>query len=142
MIRFIILFCVLSINTAYASENIHFLDKPKYLTSTEAMIAIAHAAKNRQYIVQGKVGDTLRITLIHKGYNVDLVFSVSGNEITYKDSTTYADFNTDDTDTQAKTKSVPAGWIKGLRNNAENFFLLIKNIKDNMKVNPQEKSSQ
>ncbi len=134
MIRFIILLYILSISTAFAGENIHFLDKPDNLTSTEAMIAIGHAAKNRKYNVPDVIGDTLRVTLNHKGYNIVLDFSVSGNEIVYADSTTYVDTDYDDEDSSESktiTKPVPASWLKSLRSNADNFFLLIKNIKDN-----------
>lgn len=133
MIRFIILLYVLSISNTYASENIHFLNKPDSITATEAMIAISHAAKNRKYTVPSVIGDTLNIGIIHRGYNVNLNFSVSGNDITYTDSTTFVDVNDeDDTSETAKATPIPASWLKSLKSNSDNLFILIKNIKDNM----------
>ena len=131
MIRFIILLYVLSIGTVYAGENIHFLSKPDYLSDNDVMIAIGHAAKNRKYNVPGEIGDTLRITLNHKSYKVVLDFSVSGSEIVYTDSTTYlnTDYDDDDSEPKIETKPVPASWLKNIKSNSKNLFLLIKNIK-------------
>lgn len=136
MIRLIIILYILSIGTTFAGENIHFLNKPDYLTDTDVMIAIGHTAKNRKYTVPNVINDTLRISLVHRGYNVVLDFSVSGNEVVYNDLTTYLDeYEEEDGDSSSngQPRATPASWIRSLNSNSENLFLLIKNIKENYK---------
>ena len=96
------------------------------------MVAIGHAAKNKKYFVPGDISETLRVTLDHKGYSVDLAFSVSENKIVYKDLTTYGWCDNEDSASGGSAKPVPESWLNSLKNNTKILFPLIKKIKNNM----------
>lgn len=134
MKAFLIALLVFVIGAAHASEDSLFVTIPANTTVEQALNAVKYVALKRRWMIYDTGNNTLRIELMHRGYNAVLNLSIAGDEIHYSDSTTYLKTD-DDEETYGPSEDtwelaqVPKHWLRNLQNDTNIYFYLgIKQI--------------
>jgi len=119
---FMLLILALSTSIVFAGDKIHFMDVPEGITPIQATQALKEAAIRRKWTAFALDNNEVQVKLDHHGYNAKLIFSISNDEIYYKDLTTSED-DDDFSDSEAGDLTpVPSHWLRNIKKDATAFM--------------------